>query len=290
MKTSYRRAFTLIELLVVIAIIALLLSILMPALQRAREYARRAASAANVRTNNIAINTYASEHDGSVPMMSGNAPPWLWDLTYEVTDKLIAAGASRETFYCPAHPNKFPDDDRMWRYSESNTGDGNAPRTLDRPEPRGEDRETHYRVTGYVYALDTQRGRPDDSGVYREYWSEIVRRGGMGFRMLPGDRGQRRDRWIRNLSQVRNAGERVLIADATLSNLASPRQVRDWSADGVPGGHPADLWGVDNLPNHQRGGLPVGGNVTMVDGSTVWRDFVGTEMNLRAHQGPYWWW
>jgi prepilin-type N-terminal cleavage/methylation domain-containing protein len=61
-------AFTLIELLVVIAIIALLLTILMPTLDRAKELARQAVCKANLRNLGLASVSFASEHDGYLPV------------------------------------------------------------------------------------------------------------------------------------------------------------------------------------------------------------------------------
>jgi prepilin-type N-terminal cleavage/methylation domain-containing protein len=59
-------AFTLIELLVVIAIIALLAALMMPVLRSAREAGRRAACMGHLRQLQIAWQTYAEAHDGSI--------------------------------------------------------------------------------------------------------------------------------------------------------------------------------------------------------------------------------
>ncbi|MEK7781516.1 MAG: prepilin-type N-terminal cleavage/methylation domain-containing protein [Verrucomicrobiota bacterium] len=70
-----RQAFTLVELLVVIAIIAILAALLLPALSSAREKGRRAVCISNARQIGIAIQMYASEHDGQIHY-GPKAPPF----------------------------------------------------------------------------------------------------------------------------------------------------------------------------------------------------------------------
>jgi prepilin-type N-terminal cleavage/methylation domain-containing protein/prepilin-type processing-associated H-X9-DG protein len=80
-------AFTLIELLVVIAVVAVLVAILIPCLNRAREAARRARCMGNLRQMQIAWETYADEHNGSIvngmawnpasPALGNDGKPWL---------------------------------------------------------------------------------------------------------------------------------------------------------------------------------------------------------------------
>jgi prepilin-type N-terminal cleavage/methylation domain-containing protein len=71
-----RDGFTLVELLMVIAIVAILMALLVPVLGSARASARRAACMANLRQTGVAIHSYASDYDNSIPI-GPKAPPFL---------------------------------------------------------------------------------------------------------------------------------------------------------------------------------------------------------------------
>lgn len=69
------RGFTLIELMMVILIIGVLVTLAVPVFRRMQADAQRKTCAANVRTMNGAIQSYAAEHDGTYPAAVGDLAP-----------------------------------------------------------------------------------------------------------------------------------------------------------------------------------------------------------------------
>ena len=67
------KAFTLIELLVVIAIIAVLAALTFAVSGSVRKYTDRAKCLVNLRSIGVAINTYANDHEATLP-----GPMWTW--------------------------------------------------------------------------------------------------------------------------------------------------------------------------------------------------------------------
>ncbi len=72
---SSGKRFTLVEMLVVITIIAILASLLLPAMEKALEEARRSTCVNNLKQIAGVQLTYATDHDGTLPLGSGGA----WD-------------------------------------------------------------------------------------------------------------------------------------------------------------------------------------------------------------------
>jgi prepilin-type N-terminal cleavage/methylation domain-containing protein len=69
-----RAAFTLIELLVVIAVIAVLIGVLLPALSKARLTARSTACGARLQQLGVALTSYLSDFDQTLPQRKGPLP------------------------------------------------------------------------------------------------------------------------------------------------------------------------------------------------------------------------
>ena len=83
--SSGRRGFTLIELLVVVVIIGILASVALPSFVGAQDKARNASVQSNARTFQMALEQYATEHNGAFPGVATGA--WT-------TDKFVGASSS----------------------------------------------------------------------------------------------------------------------------------------------------------------------------------------------------
>jgi prepilin-type N-terminal cleavage/methylation domain-containing protein len=94
------RGFTLLELIAVIAIIAMLPAIVYPIYNRARESGRRALCMSNLKQLVAAVQMYAADNDGGIPI-GPNAPEFLNGL-------LSDYGASGQVLVCPSDPGNPP--------------------------------------------------------------------------------------------------------------------------------------------------------------------------------------
>jgi len=94
-----RQGFTLIELLIVIVIIAILAALLFPVFARAREQARKTRCGSNLRQIGLALEMYASDYDGLLPLAystpSQDGQPGIVVL-------LLPYVKNRELFRCPS--------------------------------------------------------------------------------------------------------------------------------------------------------------------------------------------
>ncbi|MBM3475025.1 MAG: DUF1559 domain-containing protein [Armatimonadetes bacterium] len=98
-----RRGFTLIEVLVVIAIIAILAGILFPVLLRAKESARRTKCASNLRQLGLALQMYAGDYDGLIPLTFPVPHNMIWrdDIGATSHGRLYPYINNLSIYYCP---------------------------------------------------------------------------------------------------------------------------------------------------------------------------------------------
>jgi prepilin-type N-terminal cleavage/methylation domain-containing protein len=128
--------FTLTELLVVIGVLALLLGVLVPALSQARRTARCLVGASRQRQVVLAVNLYATDHEGWYPESVATAAmlgrTWRWQ-----EPRMMKACQARANGYqssmatylrsylpkavilsCPSSPETYPYTKEFWRAGE----------------------------------------------------------------------------------------------------------------------------------------------------------------------------
>ncbi len=134
---------SLVEALVVVGVLAVLAAVLIPVLSGVRENSRRAACADNLRNIGGALEIFASEHRGRLPVMEG-AGEWPWDTSVAVLRELLQRRTVRDTFYCPSGPVNASEE--LWNLGVRGFGQW----------------EEGYRVIGYVLLLEgVPRVRPE---------------------------------------------------------------------------------------------------------------------------------
>jgi prepilin-type processing-associated H-X9-DG protein len=108
-----------IDVAVSIAGILVLVALAVLYAGRWRERVLRARCGANLKQIGLALQMYSRDYKGLLPDVSQDnpqlaGPTWPWDMNTNLTDILIAKGATRAMFYCPANPKM--NDDRHWNF------------------------------------------------------------------------------------------------------------------------------------------------------------------------------
>lgn len=156
------RGFTLVELLVVISIIALLIAILLPALRHARDAARMTQNISNLRQIQLALYTYATDHDDVLPHSQfDDGTRWnelLVDWEY-LQDSSILWGPFREQMSFNSTNARYTG------YGVSNRGCGTMPEEDDSSCLSVGDDSPRRTTDGYGAAVTAAARRPPPSEI-----------------------------------------------------------------------------------------------------------------------------
>ena len=250
--TGRRQAFTLVELLVIIGILVVLAMFQVGALASARNRSKVAMCASNVRQLTVASHLYASENKEKLPVLAGPAA-WAWDLSWDVGNNLLSYDLQKRTFYCPGTAPRFTD----WDNFQNPTPNANlwdfSPQSI--------------HVAGYMFAFSGNGSLLIQSNRNTTILAEPAKTGTI-VPILPPPPNS----------------ERVLIADATLSNATGVYEQRyTYNYANIAGG----FYKPHTSP-HLRGVVPDGCNLGFKDGHVAWRKF--DDMYPRTTGGPSFWW
>lgn len=262
---GHNRGFTLVELVVVLGVIAVLIVVQLPALAAGKSQSRIGMCAGNVRQLALACQLYANDNNDKLPVLSGSAA-WAWDLPVPAADALLKSGLKPKTFYCPGTAPRFTDKENwaapgigsnssLWNFGVSATP----------PRP------TDFHIAGYIFAFSGVSSTLNVTNQNTTILPETLK---IGSTVMPAP----------------PASERVLLADATISNGAAlpgyTHPANNYTS--IPGGFQQNGVVYPHVSPHLKGNVPVGGNLGFKDGHVAWRNF--ELMIPRTTGGAAFWW
>ncbi len=211
-----RSAFTLIELLVVVAIIALLLAILLPSLARVRSQSRRTVCASNLWQMGVGLYNYWTDWNGRVPyletpmtnkhfgaalekMPDERVDPFdrqLWPLSMPNVLMPVHMGEEQRIFVCPSAVNGWPRAPQARLRFTYRDAAANQPNGVVTP-PGSYERETFGFLDGRMLVKLRLKLHEDPQG-----YQELIENA--------QELAKLRSTYVRDLVQMRNAGEAVV--------------------------------------------------------------------------------
>lgn len=240
MKAKKTNGFTLIELLVVISIIAILMAILMPALTRVREQARQKSCASRLRQHVLAMNMYADDNHGKLPLPN-NAGGWLQDVAINTVHFMLRTGLTRQMFYCPSNANHQKFNEYFWEFNNQ-TWDGNKFTS-----------ETGFIVSGYLYLLQLDPKLTPRTPIVR-YQTDSEKK-----------------EWLKTNTEPHPATKEAVVD----SIMGVPKTGTKFGYDfhQVPGGIFTAHQVYDQTSHLKNDFEPLGGNIGFMDAHVEWRKF-----------------
>ncbi len=224
------------EMLLVLAVIAMLVLVIFPALHSPHVSAIRNVCLGNVKRLTLGTISYAMDNHVQLPPCPPGTNRLPLEIPWAPFEEIQRGGVTRDSMYEPGFP--MQNDDRLWN-AKSN----------------------EYRVIGYALAL-----------------------GGTSSTVVPASQNGSlapTDRLSQAGKAVYDPAQRVLTADVVISLPGQTNsKLRDtYRWEGIPGGLPDGtyiphygLW-RGFTTSHFHSPLPTGGNVGMLDGHAVWRQF-----------------
>jgi hypothetical protein len=207
----------------------------------------------------IALTIYANDNREKLPVFPNGVGAWAWDLPVGVSDQMLASGLQKKTFYCPGTAPRFTDKDNF-------EGVNPPPAVNYSLWTFG---GSSFRVVGYIFAFS--------GGV-------LLREENKNTTILDELAGP-----APNLMTNVSVSERVVVADATISENPVPFPTAAGSFVNVNGGYtPNGVVKPHISPHLNPGKWPNGGHVAFKDGHVQWRKF--EKMGQRASSGRGFWW